>query len=207
MFESVLTPEARAVIEILSKWPAMPNFYLGGGTAAALQLGHRTSHDFDFFSQTRFRHQVHARSLRTLGRFIIDYTDSNTLVGRLNDVKVGFFHYLYPLLKATHHWQGLNIASLEDIGCSKVEAISSRGKKRDFVDLYFILKALGLNLKEMLRLFEQKYGSEQYNLIHIQKSLVFFEDAEQDPEPRLRVTFSWERCKSFFVDQIKELAE
>ncbi len=194
------------MIEILSKWPSMRDFYLSGGTAAALQLGHRTSHDFDFFSKTRFRHHICARSLRTLGRFIIDYTDSNTLVGRLNDVKVGFFHYPYPLLRATHRWEGVNIASLEDIGCSKVEAISSRGKKRDFVDLYFIMKALGLNLKEMLRLFEQKYGSEPYNLIHIQKSLVFFQDAELDPEPQLKVAFSWEECKSFFVDQIKELA-
>ncbi|MBM3284469.1 MAG: nucleotidyl transferase AbiEii/AbiGii toxin family protein [Candidatus Aminicenantes bacterium] len=207
MFESILTPEAKAMIEILSKWPAMHDFYLSGGTAAALQLGHRTSHDFDFFSQAGFRHQVHARSLRALGRFLVDYTDANTLVGRFNDVKVGFFHYPYPLLKATRRWQGINIASLEDIACSKMEAISSRGKKRDFVDLYFILKTLSLNLKEMLRLFEQKYGSEPYNLIHIQKSLVFFQDAEQDPEPRLQVAFSWEECKSFFVDQIRQWGE
>ncbi len=194
------------MIEVLSKWPSIDDFYLSGGTAAALQLGHRISNDLDFFSRTGFSHQIHARSLKTLGRFIIDYTDSNTLVGRLNDVKVGFFHYPYPLLKPTHRWQGLNIASLEDIGCSKVEAISSRGKKRDFVDLYFIMKALGLNIREMLRLFEQKYGSGQYNLIHIQKSLVFFGDAEQDPEPRLLAEFSWEQCRSFFVDRIRELA-
>jgi len=192
-------------MEVLSRWPSLPDFYLTGGTATALQIGHRVSYDLDFFCQDEFRHQDHVRSLRALSRFIVDYTDSNTLVGRLNEVKVGFFHYPYRLIRPPHRWRGLKIASLEDIACIKVDAISSRGKKRDFIDLYFIMKALRLSLSEVFQVFEQKYGGGQYNLIHVQKSLIFFADAEGDPDPQMLAEYSWEQCKSFFIRQIREL--
>jgi len=191
---------------MLSRWPPLPDFYLTGGTAIALQIGHRISNDLDFFGQNEFRHQDHTRSLKALGRFIVDYTDANTLVGRLNEVKVGFFHCPYQLLKPLHPWRGLKIASMEDIACSKVDAISSRGKKRDFIDLYFIMKALCLGLDELFQIFEKKYGRGQYNLIHIQKSLVFFADAEGDPDPQMLVDYSWEQYKSFFIRQLEGIA-
>lgn len=206
MFESVLTPEIQAIIDLISRWPPLPNFYLSGGTAAALQIGHRISNDLDFFCQDDFRHQDHTRSLRALGRFVVDYTDVNTLVGRLNEIKVGFFHYPYRLLKPPRRWRSLKIASLEDIACSKIDAISSRGKRRDFIDLYFIMKALRLGLDELFQAFEKKYSREQHNLVHIRKSLVFFIDAEEDPDPQLLVEYSWEQCKSFFIRHIRDLA-
>jgi len=204
MFGSVLTPETIKAMESLSSWPPFKDYYLAGGTAVALQLGHRISHDLDFFTAKEFSHQTLAQSLRKIGPFVVDYTDANTLVGRLNNVKTGFFHYLYPLLKSTLSFQGVAIASLEDLACSKVDAISSRGNKRDFADLYFIMKALRIELKDVLALFEKKYGREQFNLMHIQKSLVFFEDADQDPDLRMLVEFSWEDCQRFFVRQTKE---
>jgi len=85
----------------------------------------------------------------------------------------------------------------------KLDAISSRGSKRDFVDLYFILKKFNFSLKEFFKYFEQKYGKENYNIFHILKSLVFFDDADKNPELNMRIPFSWENLKHFFINEIK----
>lgn len=86
----------------------------------------------------------------------------------------------------------------------KIDTISSRGSKRDFVDLYFILRKSDISLKEFFQYFEKKYGKENYNIYHVLKSMVYFEDAEGNPELNMLVQFSWENMKSFFTEQIKE---
>jgi hypothetical protein len=78
----------------------------------------------------------------------------------------------------------------------KLDALSSRGTKRDLVDLYCIAKQLPL--PEMLALFQKKYASVHYNLLHIKKSLVYFDDAEGDPLPDMRVPVQWSEVKEFF---------
>jgi predicted nucleotidyltransferase component of viral defense system len=126
-------------------------------------------------------------------------------VGRFNSTKTGFFHYRYPLIKEPHDFLGLHVASLEDIGCMKIDTISARGKKRDFIDLYFILEHYHLSFKKFFSNFEHKYRQSGFNLFHILKSLVYFEDAEPDPEPRMLREFSWESLKAFFRQQIKDI--
>ncbi len=133
----------------------------------------------------------------------MDYSDSQTLVGRFNKTKVSFFNYNYPLIGESVDFLNIKISSLEDIGCMKVDAISSRGSKRDFVDLYFILKKFNCSLEEFFKYFEKKYGGENYNIFHILKSLVHFDDADRDPELDMKVPFSWENIKIFYVKEIK----
>ena len=143
-------------------------------------------------------------SLAGRGTFITDYSDSQTLVGRFKSTKTGFFHYGYPLIKETHDFLSLHVASLEDIGSMKIDTISARGKKRDFIDLYFILEHGHLSLKEFFSNFEFKYHHAGFNLHHILKSLVYFDDAEPDPVPRMLREFSWDSLKAFFRQQIKD---
>jgi len=203
MYESVLDEEIKKNIEILSLQDFIKPFYIAGGTACAVHLGHRISNDLDFFSKKDFSHFEIQNSLRISGHFLIDYSDSHTLIGRFNKTKISFFHYNYPLIGDTHLFLNLRISSLEDIGCMKIDAISSRGSKRDFVDLYFILKKFNLGLKEFFKYFEEKYSKENYNIYHILKSLVYFEDAEREPELNMLDQFSWENVKKFFIEQIK----
>lgn len=205
MHESVLDEETKKNIKILSQQDFIRSFYLAGGTACAVHLGHRISNDLDFFSKDDFSHFEVQNSLRNSGHFLTDYSDSQTLIGRFNKVKISFFHYDYPLIGETYHFLNLRISSLEDIGCMKIDAISSRGSKRDFVDLYFILKKFNLGLKEFFKYFEEKYGKENYNIYHILKSLVYFEDAERDTGLNMLDQFSWENVKIFFIEQIKRL--
>ena len=199
MYESVLDNATQKTIEILALQDFFKSFYLARGTACALHLGHRTSNDLDFFSNKEILPFEIQNTLRSNGHFITDYSESQTLIGRFNEIKISFFHYDYPLIRDLLDLFSIKISSLEDIGCMKIDTISSRGSKRDFVDLYFILRKFDISLKEFFQYFEKKYGKENYNIYHVLKSLVYFEDAEGDPELNMLVQFSWENMKSFFT--------
>ncbi len=203
MFKTVLSEDAESILRRLARQDFMRPFYLAGGTGCALHIGHRRSRDFDFFSRDEFDIFVIQNSLRNLGRFAADYSDAGTLVGRLDEVKISLFHYAYPLLEETVDFLGMSVASLVDIGCMKIDAISSRGTKRDFSDLFFIHKTLGLDLKGFFPHFERKYGPVGFNRHHVLKSLVYFEDADQDPDPEMLADFSWAATKRFFVESVR----
>jgi predicted nucleotidyltransferase component of viral defense system len=204
MFESVLAGASKESLHVLAELSFLRQFYLGGGTGCALYLGHRISEDLDFFSETEFSLIGIRRVLQKIGTFILDYSDSQTLVGRFNATKIGFFHYPYPMVQDTQAYKGIQIASIEDIGCMKIDTISSRGKKRDFVDLYFILKSGNASFRQLFGFMERKYGAGSHNVYHILKSLVYFEDAENDPDPRMIVEFSWDDLKAYFEHQVKD---
>jgi hypothetical protein len=203
MFETVLSPAAIMTFKVLSRQGFMRSFYLAGGTGCALHIGHRRSEDFDFFSPVEFEIFHLHNAFRNLGRFVADYTDAGTLVGRLDGTKISLFHYHYPLLEETAGCLGGRVAALVDIGCMKIDAISSRGTKRDFVDLFFIHKTLGHDLKTFFGHFERKYGPDGFNRHHVLKSLVYFEDADKEPDPEMLADFSWAAAKRFFVENVK----
>lgn len=203
MIHTVLGADAEKALQVLSRQDFLGSFYLAGGTGCALHIGHRLSHDFDFFSPNEFEIFPIQNSLRNQGRFVIDYSDLNTLVGRFNGTKISLFHYAYPLIEETVDYLGVRVAALVDIGCMKIDAISSRGTKRDFVDLFFILKNLGLDMRAFFGRFERKYGPDGFNRHHVLKSLVYFEDADREPEPEMFVDFSWAVTKRFFVESVR----
>lgn len=109
------------------------------------------------------------------------------------------------MIQSTQIFEDVRIASIEDIGCMKIDTISSQGTKRDFVDLYFILKFSNISFRRLLEFFELEYRAGSYHLYHVLKSLVYFKDAEKDPDPRIQVEFSWGNLKSFFEQQVKGL--
>jgi hypothetical protein len=84
----------------------------------------------------------------------------------------------------------------------KIDAISSRGTKRDFADLFFVHKSLDLDMKALFAHFERKYGPGGFNRHHVLKSLIYFEDADNEPEPEMLVDFSWAETKRFFIESI-----
>ena len=125
-----------------------------------------------------------------------------TVKGQLAGTAVSFFHYPYPLLSAPIEWEGILLASLLDIGLMKITAIASRGAKKDFVDLYYILQHLGP--QSVFARFSEKYPSERLDPYHYLRSLTYFEDAETEPDPRMLVPWSWEETKDYFRVVIKE---
>jgi len=165
-------------------------------------LGHRKSIDLDFFSSSFPKFEILVAELKTLNPKVINQ-DKGTLDLYIDGVKVSFLEYKYPLVGDFLEFDQVKVASLEDIACMKLSAISSRGSKKDFIDLYFILQKFSLG--ELLDLFEKKFKGVDYQMSHILKSLVYFEEAEKQPDPEFLVDVDWNEVKSFLEGKVKEL--
>jgi hypothetical protein len=203
--KTILGKNAIRNLEILRKSGLLRSFYLAGGTGAALLLLHRRSRDFDFFSQKPFNEHALVRKLSRLGKFELERKTNDTVIGFLNGSRVSFFYYPYRLLKPRKKILGIKVASSIDIACMKLDAISSRGSKRDFIDLYWIMRQESLTLKTLLELFKKKYSGTNYNLLHIKKGLIYFADAEREPMPVMQKKTSWREVKDFFEDAVRGL--
>ena len=181
-------------------------FYLAGGTALSLQMGHRRSVDLDFFSESD---EVHARTRSTLIHIfssrraqIIESVDGNLLL--LTDgLHVGFFSYGYPLLEPVQTVENIRLASLLDIGLMKLDAIIGRGSRKDFYDLYMISRQIPL--QDILRGGEQKYPQSRDFQLMALEGLLQFDNADRDHQPEMLVDLPWDKVRSFFVEQGKLL--
>ncbi len=206
MFKETLVRGANGILAALGRSDILRDAYLAGGTAAALQLGHRVSVDFDFFTAKEFNPKVFSANLSKLGSFTDYQVDKGTVLGTFKGVKFSLFNYKYPLIFPSLNYLALRIADIRDIAAMKIDAIASRGAKRDFVDLYFICEA-GYVLSDILKFYYKKYGkAAANNIIHIQKSLVFFNDAEPEKMPKMLKAAEWEEIKRYFEREVKKLA-
>ena len=201
MFENVLSKEAIEVADAIS--PFLKDFYLAGGTGLAIQLGHRVSMDLDFFSQTPFESET---LLYKLSPDKIITAREGTIHCDQKGIKLSFLFYREPLAYPVILWKELSVADWKDITAEKFKAISQRGSKRDFYDLYAVLK-MKITVEEACEIFRKRFNLSGINKYHVLKSLVFFEDAEVEPEPILHVKgrdWEWVSVKSYFEDNIKK---
>lgn len=205
MFTRGLSKQTQINLEALGKLEFVSKYYLGGGTALSLQLGHRFSHDLDFFAKVAAPPEVIIARVKELGTLEVFQNDYRTFNGSLNGVKLSFFEYPYNMINDPVNFQGVDIASIIDIGCIKLDAISSRGKKRDFIDLFFILRSQ-TKLPDLFRALDNKYAGVTLNKLHIFKSLVYFEDAETDEMPQMLEKLEWSDVKLFFEAEVRRLS-
>lgn len=179
MFYDILDKKRLEVLPLLGEFKE--DFYLAGGTALALQLGHRDSVDFDFFTDKNIDTNKLFKKVKKVfkGRTIKKIQEEkNTLTVIIDDnIKISFFTYNYPLLEVFVIEKHLKLASILDISCMKLSAIISRSTLKDYVDLYFVLQEL--KLTQLLEGVVRKFSSIDYNLIL--KSLVYFDDIIDEP--------------------------
>ena len=203
-----ITPIMREVLRFIGRQPFAGRFYLAGGTALALRLGHRRSIDLDFFSATdevtrRTRQEILA-ALASLSPKAVEDVDGNLLL-EVAGLHVGFFGYGYPLLEPTESAENVAIASVTDIGLMKLDALISRGSRKDFYDLYWIAQQVPLST--LLDLGETKYPyARDFELMAVE-SLVLFENADRDAPPALLVDVDWEQVRQFFISQAQSLGQ
>ena len=205
MFTKTLSRNTKDALAILGKSQLMDKAYLGGGTACALQVGHRISVDLDFFTNKEFDSKELIRSLKKIGKFKVQRQSWGTILGTMERISFSIFVYKYPVLFPYKTLFNINILDLRDIVAMKIDAICTRGLKRDFIDLYFICQK-GLSLQECLFFYDRKYGKLTSNIIHVQKSLVYFVDAEISQMPKILKPCRWEEVKRFFEREVKKIA-
>jgi len=197
----ILPANQRALFEGLAEESWLTPFYLAGGTALALHLGHRQSIDFDFFTQEAFRTRSLIEYVRPFGDFELLSEAENTLYGIINDVRISFFTYNYPIIRTMYRYHQLAILDMLDIALMKLEAISGRGSKKDFIDLYFLLQHF--SFETLFAEYEVKYGIGVSNHYHLLKSLVYFDDAEAQPMPLMLHTMDWNTIKESIILEVK----
>jgi hypothetical protein len=193
----------REVTAALAAW----DFYLAGGTALALHLGHRVSQDLDFFSSSFAAPDALAADLdRAIPELQVGLVDRRTLYATVRGVQLSFFGYEYPLLESpVPAEEGMPpIAAVADIAAMKLSAIASRGSRKDFVDLWCIVRT-GRALRELLGLFSRKFRTRDIG--HLVRSLTYFDDAEAEPPLRLLVDAPWHCVKEDLVTWVAELLE
>ena len=202
----VLPPAQQEVLRQLAPFAAREGFHLAGGTALALRLGHRQSIDFDWFRRQPIAEPLQlAAELRGAVTAAGDVeTARGTLHASVAGVKVSFFEYPYPLLLPLQTWEpfGCPLASLEDLASMKVAAVSQRGARKDFIDLYALLQA-GLALPELLALYRRRFQVQEVG--HVLASLTYFDDAEQEPMPVMLRDWRWDQVKAALQREVRTL--
>lgn len=186
-----IVPEARSLLEKLSDLPVLKDARLVGGTALALQLGHRTSVDLDFFGRISADSEELRSILRDVGHVEVTSVSKNINIFWINDIKVDIVNYPYPWIDMPIDADGVRLASLNDIAAMKVSAIVNRGTKKDFIDIYTLLQSFTLD--DILDMYSRKYSDG--SLFIVMKSLTYFDDAETDPMPDVLSDITWESVK------------
>ncbi len=205
MFTKTLLPDTLRAIQLISGIPEIKDAYLAGGTALALQLGHRISVDLDFFTQHLFNEEILSAKLSSLPEFTQDATAKWTILGKINQTKFSMFYYKYPLITPFVKFENIFLAGLQDIAAMKIHSLEGRGTRRDFIDVFFLSKHFTLD--QMLDYYQQKYSVLADHLYPIIRSLDYFEDAEQESQmPRMLATVDWEEVKTFFRQETRRLA-
>ena len=201
-------PSTLELLKILMQCKSLQNFFLVGGTALSLQLGHRISVDLDLFYNKDFETADILQELRNNLEFIvIMQKDQNSMIvnarKRYSDnefIKIDFIKYPYPLINKVLEIDGLRLLSVEDIIAMKLSAIANRGSKKDFFDIYELLKKYSIS--DMFKLFSKKYPEIAH--FHILKSLTYFDDAETEFDPISINNTSWKQVKMIIENKVND---
>ena len=176
------------------------SFVLVGGTALALQLGNRESIDLDLFSNIDFASNELLTSLLNDYQIVVNNQHTQTLISTLNQVKVDFIKFHYPFIKPFVTIENIRMASIEDIAAMKLDAMTGRGDKIDFYDLFFLLQHYSID--DLFSFYSEKYPHQ--TTFHVIRSLSYFEDAEIQPNPIVfDKTITWEVVKQKIISTIQ----
>jgi hypothetical protein len=205
MHPKVVGARGWTLIRKLVRRELTDGWVLAGGTGLALQLGHRLSRDFDFFGARDFDGAQLADSLSGIAAVTVLDRSAGTLHVTLAGSRLSFLKAQRPLLFPGAPYRGIVIADLRDIAVMKVLAVGGRGSRRDFVDLHFFIRSGG-SLESVFGLIRRRFKGLDFNQYHLLRSLVFFDDAENEPMPRMLRRASWAEIKRTMVAEVKRLS-
>ena len=189
-------------LELLKELMAEPLFAslrLVGGTALALQYGHRNSIDLDFFGDIEADTETIKEVLRKHGKLTVIKESQNIKLYQLDDIKIDIVNYKYTWIDNPITEGEIVLASPKDIAAMKINAIEGRGTKKDFIDMYFLLQHY--SLKDILSFYQKKYPEN--SIFRALMSLSYFDDAEEQLMPKMFSSIGWKDMKSYILDQVE----
>jgi hypothetical protein len=206
MHEKALPPASRDLLARLGTDPSgsLLGWTLAGGTGLALHLGHRRSEDFDFFRTAGMEPQSLYQALAAITTCETLQSGERTLTVLAGSVKMSFFQVPDPFLFDAAPYAFFKVADPRDIALMKLLAVTNRGSRKDFVDLYTILRD-GPVLKDYLEWLPRKFGEGRLSDYQVLLSLTYFDDAETEPMPEMLEPFDWKECKAFFEREARSL--
>lgn len=206
----ILHLKTKKALVFLSKqsWIGKIEWYLAGGTALALQVGHRKSVDLDFFTtKPKFNSKSVLDKFLNNSNWQTSFVEESTIYGELFGAKISFIAYPFFIPKQKFiRYGSIKILQPLDIAVMKIIAISQRGRKRDFFDLYWCAKNIE-PLEKLIKRLKTQYPLVAHDYHHILKSLCYFNDAESDPSPEISFKAEWKEVKKFFREDVKNISE
>lgn len=197
-----IAPETLVLLRDIQSRPAFKDTRLVGGAALGLHLGHRTSIDLDFFGVWEPQPPLEL-VLSGCGKVERRGGNGDTFqFFSLNGVKIDCVAYPYRWLEGPVVSDGIRLAAIPDIAAMKLAAVTNRGTRKDFVDLYFLLERHPL--QQMLDWYAAKYpdGNAYLTL----RSLVYFADAENEAMPNVLVNAEWDEVKTAIRNAVTEIS-
>lgn len=197
----------RDVLTLVDQQPFARRVYLAGGTALALQIGHRRSVDLDFFSQQDellddSRREI-VSALRAVSHVEVREDTIGNLLLHVNGVSTGFFGYGYPVLGEVRLLTSLRLASIADIALMKLDAIITRGARKDFIDLFFALRSMSMD--DLLALRPEKYPQFRHFEMMLLEGLTNHENSERDQMPDMLIPAEWDEIKERMLAEARRL--
>lgn len=176
LHKEILTKEQVDLLPLLIKFSK--HFFLVGGTAVALHIGHRRSIDFDLFSLEAFQNtdirRIISRTFR-IERVLVNKLGEFTIT--IKGVRMTFFHYPFRTVKSKIVIEGvIKMPDLLNLSAMKAYALGQRAKWKDYVDLYFVMKRY-YSIDKIVRKAKQIYGKE-FNEKIFRAALVYFKDID-----------------------------
>jgi hypothetical protein len=200
-----ISPAMREVMAEFSRSKIGAHFYLAGGTALALQIGHRKSFDLDFFSSTVDIPSIRQPLTDAFKSFAPQLADSawGNLVFLAHGVRLGFYNYGYHMVGAYVTADQTRLASITDIGLMNLDALLARSSRKDFHDLFEICQRIAL--RDLLDYAPQKYPATRDFESQVVRRLAYFDRAEQEEPVPLLKPVPWEEVKGYFREQARLL--
>lgn len=193
-------PHTLELLRQLMEAPLLRQTRLVGGTALALQYGHRSSVDLDLFGTVEATTEDLSQALSQMGSVTL-FGQSKMIKGfAVDGVRIDIVNYAYPWLEAAVVEDGLRLASPVDIAAMKIYAIENRGSRKDFIDMYLLLKHYSLD--EILSFYKRKYP-EHSEFVAL-RSLTYFEDAESFAMPKMYTDLNWGELKHTIITAVQQ---
>lgn len=208
---------SKLFLEILDKdrqeiFPTLAKFSNDGvlavGTAIALQIGHRLSYDFDIFTHKPITASLWSKVKRVFGRNCVKTMGTKTQLNFYSpqSVRLTFYFAGFSPLFPTVKTGSIDLFDLKDLATNKAYTVGQRGKWRDYVDLYFLLKEKHISLDELITLSIKRYGSDFPEKLFLEQ-LSYFGDLDDLNIKYCRDTVAPETVQNFLIDSAKKFID